>query len=86
MSDVIAGLPGKYQPIVIELLGRRDPELLARFRSGHEPSRQERREVLDILVDEFTDNLGPGHVPTERGVLIDDALGAFLLQWPIERE
>lgn len=83
--NVIEGMPAEYRSIFVEILGRRDPELLSALSVG-EPSREQREAVEDILADEFTDNLGPGHEPTARGALIDDALGAFLLRWPIERE
>ncbi len=36
-------------------------------------------------LDEFSANLRPDYEPTERGEQIDDLLGKFLLQFPIER-
>lgn len=77
-------MPEGCRAILNEIIGRRNPDLLAAL-SVREPSREQREAVEDILADAFTDNLGPGHEPTERGVLIDDTLGAFLLRWPIER-
>lgn len=38
--------------------------------------------VIDVLADAFTEHFGPGHEPTPQGVLIDDALRAFLERWP----
>ena len=40
---------------------------------------------MDILSDEFSRHLRPDYEPTERGKQIDDLLGWFLLQFPIER-
>jgi hypothetical protein len=56
------------------------------LRSHEEPSRQERIIVEQILSNEFSYNLGPDYEPTARGRDIDNALGAFLLRWPIEAE
>jgi hypothetical protein len=42
--------------------------------------------VSDILSSEFSRNLLPDDEPTQRGRDIDDALGAFLLRWPVEFE
>lgn len=43
-------------------------------------------QVLDILSLEFSNHLRPDWEPTEEGCAIDDALGKYLLAWPIERE
>ena len=84
VSNVLESLPAKFQALVAEILGERDGSLLAALRARDEPSQAERGAVEEILSDEFCRNLGPDDEPTPRGRDIDNALGAFLLRWPID--
>jgi hypothetical protein len=84
VSNVLDSLPARFQPLVAEIIAQRDEALLAALRAQQEPSQAERSAVEEILSDEFCRNLGPDDEPTPRGRDIDDALGAFLLRWPIE--
>lgn len=86
MSSVVDSLPREFKSIFVEVVGRRNQDLLQSLASRPEPTRQQRLEVEDILVHEFVLNLRPDDEPTPRGVQIDDALGAFLTRWPIEPE
>jgi hypothetical protein len=83
VSNVFDSLPARFQPLVTEIIAERDQTLLAALRAREEPSQAERSAVEEILSDEFCRNLGPDDEPTQRGRDIDDALGAFLLRWPI---
>jgi hypothetical protein len=84
VSTVIEALPRRYRGIIVELLGDRAPDLLAALRTQAKPTLVQQEGVLEVLVDAFVDHLGPFDEPTPRGTLIDDALGAFLEQWPAE--
>lgn len=84
MINVIDSISDEYRPIIVEILGERAPDLLSSLRSRKKPTLEEQELVTDILADAFTEHFGPGHAPTERGVLIDNALGAFLTRWPVE--
>lgn len=86
MSSVIDSLPHELEAVFVEVVGAQNEDLLRSLRSRQEPTRQERLDVERILSYEFTRNLGPDHEPTPRGRDIDNALGAFLLRWPIEAE
>lgn len=86
VSNVIDGLPIELKSVFTEVIAERDESLLSSLRTREEPSRQERIAVEQILSNEFSSNLGPDYEPTERGRDIDNALGAFLLRWPIEAE
>lgn len=86
MSTVIASLPAEHQGVIVEVLRANSPELLTALLSHDVPTRDEREDVEDILSTEFTRHLKPDYEPTERGVAVDNALGAFLLRWPIEHE
>ena len=72
-------------PLLREVLAREDPALLGSILESGEPSMAERERVMMVLTREFTNNLRPDYEPTERGKQIDDLLGKFLMQFPIER-
>jgi hypothetical protein len=84
VSNVLDSLPSRFQSLVVEIIADRDQALLEALRARDEPSQADRSAVEEILSDEFCRNLGPDDEPTPRGRDIDDALGAFLLRWPIE--
>ncbi|QRP44720.1 hypothetical protein [Amycolatopsis sp. FDAARGOS 1241] len=84
MNSVIDTLPDEFRDIIISLLAERDPELLAALRAQEKPTMDQQEAVIDALADAFSEHLGPGQEPTPQGVLIDNALGAFLTKWPSE--
>ena len=85
MNDRLPGIPRPLMPLFNEILDREDPDLLDSVLASGDPTLAERERVMDILVHEFMGNLQPDYEPTERGKQIDDLLGWFLLQFPIER-
>ncbi len=82
--NVIDGLPAECREVVTDIVGGADEALLNELRTRAEPTLKQRRQVERILGSEFCRNLRPDYEPTERGVAIDNALGVFLLRWPIE--
>lgn len=66
------------------VLDEHDSDLLHSLRTSGEPSQREREAVEDILSDAFSENIDDDGEPTGRGRLLDDALGKFLLRWPID--
>jgi hypothetical protein len=86
VSNVLDSLPAEFRSLVTDVLRARNETLLAALRAHEEPSQQERDAVEEILSDEFSRNLGPDDEPTQRGRDIDNALGAFLLRWPIDAD
>ncbi|MFZ0666238.1 MAG: hypothetical protein WAM97_10810 [Acidimicrobiales bacterium] len=84
MSGVIDALPLDMREIFIETVGAIDQELLLASQATDDPTREQRKAVLDLLYTEFCRHLKPDDEPTERGKLIDNTLGAFLLRWTIE--
>jgi hypothetical protein len=85
MSAPLAGIPKQLMPLFHEIVGRVDPGLLESVMSSGNPTLAEREQIEEILADEFARHLHPDYEPTERGKQIDDLLGKFLLQFPIER-
>lgn len=84
VTSVVEQLPAHVRTAFVEIIGEFDPRLLASLRRNDVPTMSERVAVHDILSDEFMKHIGPDSEPTERGKLIDDALGKFLTLWQIE--
>ena len=85
MNGELAGIPRNLMPLFRGVLARDDPALLESILASGDPTIEERERVLMVLAREFTSNLRPDYEPTERGKQIDDLLGKFLMQFPIER-
>jgi hypothetical protein len=86
MSNVIEQLPEELRPLLIEIVGEQDENLLATLRTHDEPSQADRETVESLLADEFSRNLGQDFEPTGRGKAIDRLIGIFLLRWPINTD
>ncbi|WP_146060449.1 hypothetical protein [Amycolatopsis sp. CA-128772] len=84
MRNVIDEVPGKFRAVLVQLLRERDPGLLAALQARERPTPDQQEAVIDVMSGAFTEHLGADYEPTARGVLIDDALGAFLARWPAE--
>lgn len=86
MVNVVDSLPPPLQSLFVEVVGAADPELLGSLRSQTEPTPDEIKAVQDLLSYEFTRCLQPDDEPTERGRLIDDLIGIFVLRWLIQKD
>ena len=86
MTSVVESLPAEMRSLFAEVIGSRDVALLSSLLAHPEPELAERLAVEDILSTEFTTCLQADDEPTRRGQDIDNLLGAFLLQWPIDLE
>jgi len=85
MSDVLDAIPADHRALIEEELAHRRPALLAELRSSQKPTNDQSDAVVDALSDALSENYGPGHIPNDRGKAIDNAIGAYLLAWPIYR-
>lgn len=85
MTRQLPGIPRQLMPLFEELLGEHDPELLQSVMSSSDPTLDERERVMHLLSNEFVKHLRTDYEPTERGKQVDDLLGKFLMQFPIER-
>jgi len=83
MTSVVESLPSRMRALFIEVIGSRNPGLLAALMNHAEPTSSEREQVEDILASEFDLNLRPDEEPADRGIQVDNLLGAFLMRWPI---
>lgn len=85
MSNVLDAIPPGDRALIVEELARRNPDLLNELRTNHEPTNAQSDAVVDVLYGAMSENYGPGHIPNERGKAIDNAIGVYLLAWPIHR-
>ncbi len=85
MSNVLDAIPPEFRAIIVEELTHRHPNLLDELRGTQEPTNDQSDTVVDVLSDAMSPHFGPGHIPNERGKAIDNAIGAYLLAWPIYR-
>ncbi len=85
MSKVLNAVPPEARALIVAELERRNPGLLATLREAQQPTNDDSDAVVDVLIDALSENYGPGHIPNEYGKAIDNAIGAYLLAWPIYR-
>jgi hypothetical protein len=86
MSSVLDAVEPAHRAVIEEELGRRAPALLDALRSANQPTNEQSDALMDVMIRAMGEHYGPGHVPDERGVAIDNAVGAYLLTWPIHRD
>jgi hypothetical protein len=80
--NVIDEIPEPHRVVVVEVLEKRDPQLLEALRASSLPTVDQWETVEDTMIDAMSEHYGPGHEPDETGKQIDNALGAFMLRWP----
>lgn len=70
-----------------DVLGRRAPGVLESLDKTDDPPMALREQVENVLAKEFVskDGLQPDWEPTPYGKRVDDAIGAFVMQFPILR-
>jgi hypothetical protein len=85
MNNVLDAIPPEHRTVIVKELTRLNPDLLAELRRVQQPTNDQSDAVVDVLYRAMSENFGPGHIPNERGKAIDNAIGAYLLAWPIYR-
>ena len=85
--NIVDSLPEQRRTLFAEIVGQRDPELLAALRERSKPSVAERKKVEKYLSDALmTQFVGPDYEPTELGRRIEHTIDAFLEDWPFKNE
>jgi hypothetical protein len=85
MSSVLDAVPPEHRAVIMEELAQRNPSLLAELDAAEAPTNDQSDAVVEALYAAMSENYGPGHDPNQRGKDIDNAIGAYLLAWPINR-
>lgn len=80
---MLTSLPPDMRELFAEVIGEANPALLDALSNKTKPSPRDCEAVLEILTAEFCSCLQPNDEPTERGRLVDNALGAFLVRWQL---
>ncbi|ORJ55683.1 hypothetical protein B5M45_25425 [Mycobacterium simiae] len=82
VNSVLDAIPPEHRAVIIDELSRRDPTMLAELRATKEPSGEQTRAVVDVLISEMMNNFGPDWQPNERGRAVEKALDAYYSAWP----
>jgi hypothetical protein len=85
MNNVFDAISPEFRNVILEELKRRDPSLLEALSESSAPTNAQSDAVVNRLIDALSANYGPGHIPNDYGKIIDNAIGAYLLAWPINR-
>jgi hypothetical protein len=85
MNNVFDAISPDFRNVIVEELERRDPSLLEELSESPVPTNAQSDAVVNLLIDALSANYGPGHIPNNYGKIIDNAIGAYLLAWPINR-
>jgi hypothetical protein len=85
VSNVLDALPAEHRALIEDELTRGNPALLEELRGAQKPTNDQSHAVVSALSRAMNPHFGPGYVPDERGKAIDNAVGAYLLAWPIYR-
>jgi hypothetical protein len=75
-----------HADLLNEILARRNSALLERIRQSNSVSRSEADEIMSVISDEFTKNLGDAWEPTDYGQAVSALLAQFnaacINEWP----
>jgi hypothetical protein len=82
MNNVLDAIPPEHRAVIIDELTRLNPTMLAELRATQEPSSEQTRAVVDVLISEMMNNFGPDWQPNVRGRAIEKAIGAYYSAWP----
>lgn len=85
VSNILDAISDEARAVIEEELAQRNPTLLHSLQAAERPTNEQSDAVIDALSAALSENFGPGHIPNERGMAIDNAVGAYLLAWPIDR-
>jgi hypothetical protein len=86
LSGAYAMMEPDVGTLVREVLSKRSPELAARLARETEVSERDVRAVEIAFYHEFVQHLGEDWEPTSYGKAVDNAIGAFVSKFLIERE
>lgn len=85
MSSILDAISDDARAVIEEELAQRNPKLLSLLQRAAQPTIEQSDALIDVLSEALSDNYGPGHIPNQHGRAIDNAIGAYLLAWPIDR-
>lgn len=85
VSNVFNAVAPDFRKVIVEELKRRDPSLFDDLSQSSAPTNAQSDAVVNLLIDALSANYGPGHIPNDYGKILDNAIGAYLMAWPINR-
>jgi hypothetical protein len=85
MGDVLDAIPAEAREVIVDVLSRRDPALLAELRHVQEPTTEQSDAVNRLLASEIVQNMGPDWTPNEHGLAVERAVKTYFEVWPLYR-
>jgi hypothetical protein len=85
MGDVLDAIPAEAREVIVDVLSRRDPALLAELRHVQEPTTEQSDAVNHLLASEIVQNMGPDWTPNEHGLAVERAVTTYFEVWPLYR-
>jgi len=85
MGDVLDAIPAEAREVIVDVLSRRDPALLADLRGTQEPTTEQRDAVNRLLASAVINSMGADWTPNEHGLAVERAVKTFLEVWPMHR-
>ena len=85
MGDVLDAIPAEAREVIVDVLSRRDPALLAELRHVQEPTTEQSDAVNHLLASEIVQNMGPDWTPNEHCLAVERALTIYSDGGPLYR-
>lgn len=82
--STLDALPPESSAAIIEELTTADPSLLAQLQRADEPTYEQRAAVNDVIASAIVKNFDGDWVPNARAVVLERAIEAFFVVWPLE--
>ena len=78
MKAALERVPEQWRPLLIDILGRREPEVLSAMRTKPYLTTDESERGMEALQSEFVDHLRDDDEPTALGKQVDDLVDVFI--------
>jgi hypothetical protein len=85
MNKVLDAVPPNHRALILDELGRRNPDLVEELSDAERPTNSQSDAIINALSYALSANYGPGHMPNDYGLAVERAIDAYLEAWPIYR-
>ena len=86
MTTAIERVPENWRSLLIDVLGRQEPEVLAILQKEQELTDDQARRGMRALQWEFGNHLGADDEPTALGKEVDDLVDVFIKCFIMDRD
>ena len=82
VSNALDALPPEARAVIVDVLTRRDPALLAALGDVREPTTEQSDAVNRLLASAIVESMGPDWTPNEHGLAVERAVKTYFEVWP----